>query len=88
MPQVCPVESDWVGKFVANLRGVNVERLSGGATTARVLAAPGSSTENTSANTADATAMAAAGRTRTNQAALQAAKARFAARKAATARAK
>ena len=79
---MCPVDGEWVGDYVAKLRGVNVERLSGGATTAQVLAAPLAPDAVGLSATASSLA-AAAGRARINQTAVDAAKARFAARKAA-----
>ena len=38
--QVCPVEGEWAEEVLPKLRGVDVERLSGGATAAKAAARP------------------------------------------------
>ena len=68
-------------KYVDKLHAVDVERLSGGATTAHVVSAPIS--QSTPSGAAAATPVVSPGRSRVDQAAVDAAKARFAARKAA-----
>lgn len=81
--QVCPVEGEWVGKYVEKLRGVDVERLSGGASTAHVLAAPAPASVGPPLDNPASSPLVSPGRSRHDQAAVDAAKARFAARKAA-----
>ena len=78
--QVCPVERDWVADITAKVHDIDVERLSGGT------AAPGAAVALHDVPKATGASLASIGRPRIDQAAVDAAKARFAARKAARAR--
>ena len=77
--QVCPVEGPWVAAILQKLRGIDVRRLSGGADQPPepATAPSGSGAAFVGANPA------LQGSKKTDQAALEAARARFAARKAA-----
>lgn len=77
--QVCAVEGDWVSEITDRLHEVDVERLSGGPSSA----APMAHTNAVAAPSVGVATTTAAGQARVNQAAVEAAKARFAARKAA-----
>ena len=71
-----------MAEYVEKLRGVNVDRLSGGATTAQVLAAP----LELAALPGNVAVPISPGHARMDQTAVNAAKVRFAARKAARAK--
>ena len=78
--QVCPVESSWVGGFLQKLRGIDVQRLSGAAPPAAPAVAAAGTTEPAAGQQP---AGAAAKDKKNDTAAVDAARARFAARKAA-----
>ena len=78
--QVCPVESSWVGGFLQKLRGIDVQRLSGAAPPEAPAAVAVGATEPAAGQQP---AGAAAKAKKNNTAAVDAARARFAARKAA-----
>ena len=76
--QVCPVEGAWVGGFLQKLRGIDVQRLSGAA-----LEVPDDAASVPASVVAQQPTVAAASSAKKDSAALDAARARFAARKAA-----
>lgn len=83
MRQVCPVESAWVGDTTAKLQDVDVQRLSGSATSAVLAAATGRPPHSS----LPAAALSEPGQSRLHHTAVvDAAKARFQARKAAKGR--
>jgi ATP-dependent RNA helicase DHX8/PRP22 len=82
--QVCPVESAWVSVVLPKLESVDVERLSGGKTGARAherAAAAASAASLGPAGDGQADGSAAGGDRRNTDAAVDAARARYLARK-------
>ena len=78
--QVCPVEGAWVGGFLQKLRGIDVQRLSGAAAADEI---PDPAASVPASVVAKQPTVAAASSAKKDSAALNAARARFAARKAA-----